>query len=225
MEPEAAKPPKQPGCEEPETTYGAEPSAPRPKQIKIRLADGKERTIQHMMATSYWSPDGKPISANQMVEKLFGELPRFFKDEEELRRIWSQPSTRRALLQNLADKGFGADQLAEMSRLINAENSDVYDVLAYVAYARATMSREERADTHRPIIFSKYEPKLQAFLDFVLSQYVKQGVEELDEDKLGALVQLKYHTVDDAAKALGGVPAIRETFIGFQRYLYSSDRR
>jgi type I restriction enzyme R subunit len=225
IEPETAKPPKQPGCEEPETTYGAEPSAPRPKQIKIRLADGKERTIQHMMATSYWSPDGKPISANQMVEKLFGELPRFFKDEEELRRIWSQPSTRRALLQNLADKGFGADQLAEMSRLINAENSDVYDVLAYVAYARAPMSREERADTHRPIIFSKYEPKLQAFLDFVLSQYVKQGVEELDEDKLGALVQLKYHTVDDAAKALGGVPAIRETFIGFQRYLYSSDRR
>jgi type I restriction enzyme R subunit len=224
IEPETAKPPKQPGCEEPETPYAAEPGSPRPKQIKIRLADGKERTIQHMMATSYWSPDGKPISANQMMEKLFGELPRFFKDEEELRLIWSQPSTRKALLQSLAEKGFGADQLAEMSRLINAENSDVYDVLAYVAYARAPMSREERADTHRPIIFSKYESKLQTFLDFVLSQYVKQGVEELDEDKLGALVQLKYHTVADAAKALGGVPAIRDTFIGFQRYLYGPDR-
>ncbi len=51
-----------------------------------------------MMATSYWSPDGKPISANQMVENLFGELPRFFKDEDELRRLWSKPETRKALL-------------------------------------------------------------------------------------------------------------------------------
>ena len=60
------------------------------KKIKIKLADGKERTIQSMMATTLWSPDGKPISANQMIEKLFGELPRFFKDEDELRQALEQ---------------------------------------------------------------------------------------------------------------------------------------
>jgi type I restriction enzyme, R subunit len=85
----------------------------RPKKIIIKLADGKERVIQHMMATSYWSPDGKPISANQMVERLYGELPRFFKDEDELRRLWSKPDTRKALLQSLAEKGFGPEQLLE----------------------------------------------------------------------------------------------------------------
>ena len=65
----------------------------RSKKIRIKLADGKERTIQHMMATTFWSPDGKPISAAQFVEKLFGEVPRFFKDEDELRRIWSRTSS------------------------------------------------------------------------------------------------------------------------------------
>ena len=56
--------------------------------------------------------------------------------------------------------------------------------------------------------------------DFVLAQYVAQGVEELDQDKLGSLLQLKYHSVPDAIDQLGKVPLIRDTFVGFQRYLY-----
>jgi type I restriction enzyme R subunit len=220
MEPVVAepKPPKQIGCEEEGTDY--EPPPERPKQIKIKLADGKERTIQHMMATSYWSPDGKPISANQMIEKLFGELPHFFKDEDELRRLWSKPDTRKALLQALTDKGFGQDRLTEISRIINADKSDVFDVLAYVAFALAPITRSERVETRKNGILGRYDAKLQAFLDFVLAQYVEQGVGELDQEKLGDLLQLKYHTVSDAADQLGGVSAIRDTFIGFQQYLY-----
>jgi type I restriction enzyme R subunit len=173
-----------------------------------------------MMATSYWSPDGKPISANQMIEKLFGELPRFFKDEDELRRLWSKPDTRKALLQGLAEKGFGPEQLGEISRMINAENSDVFDVLAYIGFALAPITRSERVHTRKRNILARYDIKLQAFLDFVLMQYERQGVTELDQEKLGDLLQLKYHTVMDAAEQLGGVPVIRDTFVGFQRYLY-----
>lgn len=227
MEPEVAAPksPKQPGCEEEEgPDYEPESTTERPKQIRIRLADGKERTIQHMMATSYWSPDGKPISANQMIEKLFGELPAFFKDEDELRKIWSRPDTRRALLQSLSDKGFGHDQLAEISRMINAERSDVFDVLAYIAFARPPISREERVDNRKPIILSRYEPTLQAFLDFVLAQYIKQGVEELDDAKLGPLLELKYHSVEDATRSLGAAGKIRDTFVGFQQFLYAPEK-
>jgi len=181
-----------------------EPPPERPKKIKIKLADGKERSIQSMMATTFWSPDGKPISAAQFVERLFGELPRFFKDEDELRRLWSKPNTRKALLDGLADKGFGAGELCEISRLIDAEKSDVFDVLAYIAFALAPITRSERAETHKTKIFSRYDGKLQAFLDFVLAQYVRQGVEELDEEKLASLVQLKYHTIANAADELGG---------------------
>src|SRR6185369_13737023 len=126
---EPAEPkPKKPGEAGADTTEGdgdGDGPTERPKKIKIKLADGKERTIQNMIATSYWSPDGKPISATQMVERLFGEIPRFFKDEDELRQIWSKPDTRKALLDGMTEKGFGRVQLAEISRLINAENSDV----------------------------------------------------------------------------------------------------
>ena len=222
MEPTPARPrePGEPGDglkDRPQTDY--EPPE-RPKKIVIKLADGKERVIQHMMATSYWSPDGRPISANQMIEKLFGELPRFFKDEDELRRLWCKPDTRKALLQSLAEKGFGSDQLTEISRMISAEKSDVFDVLAYIAFALAPVTRSERVEAHKANILGRYDAKLQVFLDFVLAQYVEQGVGELDQDKLGALLQLKYHTIDDATAQLGSVPLIRDTFTGFQRYLY-----
>jgi type I restriction enzyme, R subunit len=197
-----------------------EPPPERPKKIIINLADGKERSIQHMMATTFWSPDGKPISAAQFVERLFGELPLFFKDEDELRRIWSRPDTRKTLLAGLAEKGFSGEQLSEISRMINAEKSDLFDVLAYIAFALAPITRSQRVETRRSDIFSRYDSRLQAFLDFVFGQYVKEGVGEPDQEKLGNLLELKYHTIDDAAAQLGGVPTIRDTFIGFQQYLY-----
>jgi len=191
-----------------------------PQKIKIKLADGKERTIQHIMATTFWSPDGKPMSAAEFIERLFGELPELFKDEDELRRIWSKPDTRKALLESLSEKGYGDEQLGEIRRIIDAEKSDLYDVLAYIAYSLSPITRAERVETRKELIFSHYDEKLQAFLDFVLAQYVNEGVGELAEDKLPDLLELKYHAVNDAAAELGGTTVIREAFIGFQQYLY-----
>lgn len=195
----------------------------RSKRIKIKLADGKERHIQSMMATTFWSPDGRPMSANQFIEKLFGELPYFFKNEDELRKIWSLPDTRKALLQSLAEKGFGAEQLAEISKMINAEKSDVFDVLAYIAFALAPITRSERVEARKTNILQRYDTKLQSFLDFVLAQYVKQGVEELDQEKLTSLLVLKYQSIPDAIDELGGVPLIKDSFVGFQRFLYDEN--
>ncbi len=97
------------------------------KKAKVKLADGKSRTIQHMVVTSFWHPDGTPMSAQQFMEALFGKLPDFFTDEDELRALWSAPDTRKKLLEGLAEKGFGKDQLAEMQKIIDAEKSDLFD--------------------------------------------------------------------------------------------------
>ncbi len=199
---------------------GGEDEPPRPRKLKIKLADGKERTIQHMTATTYWSVDGRPMSAAEFVARLFGELPALFKDEDELRALWSQPDTRRALLDSLAEKGYGREQFREIERLIDAEKSDLYDVLAYIAFALSPITRQERADASLTFISAHYDPKLQAFLEFVLSQYVKEGVGELDRAKLPHLLELKYRDIRDAANALGGVADVRNAFVGFQHQLY-----
>jgi type I restriction enzyme R subunit len=191
------------------------------KRAKIKLADGKERTIQHMMVTSFWHPDGTPMSAQQFMELLYGKLPDFFKNEDELRVLWSEPDTRKKLLQGLSDKGFGNDQLTEMQKIIDAEKSDIFDVLAHVAYAMAPLTREERAAKAKVLISSRFNNKQQAFLDFVLSHYVAVGVEELDQEKLTPLLKLKYHdSIPDAVRDLGKPDEIGKVFAGFQKYLY-----
>jgi type I restriction enzyme R subunit len=193
----------------------------RPAKIKIKLADGKARTIQHMMCTTFWHPDGTPMSAQQFMEMLFGKLPDFFKNEAELRRLWSVPDTRKKLLQGLAEKGFGGEQLAEMQRIIDAEKSDLFDVLAHVAYALPPLTREQRAARAKLDISTHFNSKQQIFLDFVLSHYVNVGVEELDQDKLTPLLLLKYHnSIADALDDLGKAEEIGRAFAGFQKYLY-----
>jgi type I restriction enzyme R subunit len=94
-------------------------------KLKIKLSDGKEREIQHMIQTSFWSADGKPISAEEFLHNLFGKLPEFFKDEDELRKIWSNPITRKVLLDKLAEAGYGMNELKTLQQLIDAENSEV----------------------------------------------------------------------------------------------------
>jgi type I restriction enzyme, R subunit len=124
------------------------------------------------------------------------------------------------MLEGLAEKGYSQEQLAELKSMINAGESDLYDVLAYIAYARAPISREERVKAHRKRIFTHYGDKQNEFLDFVLDQYIRQGVGELDELKLPHLIELKYHALADAVTELGQVKSIREMFIGFQKHLY-----
>jgi len=199
---------------------GPEPG-PRPQRVKVKLADGKERTIQHMMSTTFWHPDGTPMSAQQFMEMLFGKLPEFFKNEAELRAIWSAPDTRKKLLQGLAEKGFGRDQLAEMQKIIDAEKSDLFDVLANVAYAMPPLTRQERAASAKAGISAHFNARQQAFLDFVLSHYVNVGVDELDQEKLTPLLRLKYKdSIADALADLGRPDEIGKIFAGFQKYLY-----
>jgi type I restriction enzyme R subunit len=131
------------------------------------------------------------------------------------------PAIRRKLLEGLAEKGFGKDQLSEMQKIIDAEKSDLFDVLAHVAYALAPQTREERADRAMAMISENFKPKQKVFLDFVLSQYVAVGVEELDQAKLTPLLKLKYHdSIADAVADLGRPDEIAKAFGGFQQYLY-----
>jgi type I restriction enzyme R subunit len=172
------------------------------------------------MSMSFWHPDGTPMSAQQLMEMLFGKLPEFFQSEEELRRMWRAPDTRSKLLAGLAEKGFGPAQLAEMQKIIDAEKSDLFDVLAHVAYALPTVTREARAASAGPLIAWHFSDKQRGFLNFVLDQYVKVGVDVLVPEKLSPLLRLKYHNaIADAVADLGPPAAFGETFHGFQQYL------
>ena len=94
-------------------------------------------------------------------------------------------------------------------------------MLAHVAYALPPETREERASRAHVAIHAEFDSRQQAFLDFVLAHYVREGVQELDQDKLAPLLKLRYHdSIHDAIADLGRTEDIRRVFAGFQKYLY-----
>ncbi|MCA0380993.1 MAG: DEAD/DEAH box helicase family protein [Bacteroidetes bacterium] len=200
-----------------------EPGEPKPfkQKIKVKLAKGKDRQIQFTSQTSFWSADGRPISAEEFLSNLFGELPKLFKDEEELRKLWSNPITRKVLLENLESAGFPKDDLLTLQKLVDMENSDLYDVLEYVFNGDyIAMTREDRAKAAEATIFALLNDKQKEFITFVLSKYIETGVDELDQEKLPILLTNKYQSLEDAKEILGDVANISRLFIEFQEHLY-----
>ena len=224
LEPEPREPKPYPTPEPKDKPDVENPDEPRPKKkrVKVKLRDGKERTIQHTVQTSFWSADGKPVSAEEFLNNLFGELPKLFKDEEELRKLWSNPITRRTLLEKLEEVGFPKSDLVTLQKLVNMENSDLYDVLEYVFNGDyIAMTRESRAKAAEATIFGLINEKQKEFISFVLSKYIETGVDELDQEKLPILLTNKYQSLEDAREILGEIPEIRSLFIEFQEHLYN----
>lgn len=218
-EPKPPTPPKEP--KEPNDGDDEGEEKEKHKRIKVKLKDGKEREIQSMISTSFWSADGKPISAEEFLNNLFGELPNLFKSEDELRTLWSNPLTRRTLLEKLDAAGFGKDELTTLQKLIDAEKSDLFDVLEYVFNSDIKpITREARVAAAQATIFALLDNKQREFIEFVLSKYIETGVEELDQDKLPILLTNKYQSLEDAKEILGEVANIKCLFIEFQQHLY-----
>jgi type I restriction enzyme, R subunit len=211
-------PPQGPDGTPPPGNGGDGPQPPA-EMLEIELADGH---IVNIAASTFWGPDGKPMSAKDFIERMFGELPDLFKDEDELRALWGDPDTRTALIERLAERGYDALVLMQIRAAIMAEKSDLFDVLAYVAYASEPMTREARAEQGTVEIGLAYDEKLAAFLNYVLGQYVETGVEDLDRSKLPDYLKIKFGTFAEGARELGGAEVVAGAFVGFQKHLYSS---
>ena len=154
------------------------------------------------------------------MQQLFGDLGSMVTSEGELRSIWSDPDRREAFMQRLIEMGYDTDRLEEMRRLIDAPDSDIFDVLAYVRFTLAPLARAERASAARKSGLNGYEAEMREFLDYVLNAYVAHGIEELAPRKISDFLRIRYGGVNDAKRVLGGVPSIRDAFIKIQSHLY-----
>lgn len=217
--PEPREPKKKTSGDEP-TDKPDEPSGRR-EMVRIKLADGKERQLQSISSTMFYSVDGKPMSLIEFIQSLYNTLalPEFFKDEAELRALWSAPVTRQRLLERLEGAGFSKSDLIEIQTLIDAKDSDLFDVLEYIRFALAPVSRKERSE----ISVSKLDELTEnqrAFIEFLADQYEARGVDELEESRLERLLEAKYSNVVDGIGKLGGVDVVRKLFLNFQANLY-----
>ena len=110
----------------------------------------------------------------------------------------------------------------KLQEIIDAEHCDLFDVLEYIAYLKQPGTRAARVNTSEQKIYNLLNEQQRQFVRYVLNNYIEEGVDELDENKLGVILQPKYGTLPDAQRQLGSINEIRTTFIDFQQHLYSA---
>ena len=224
VRPEPGEPPAQPPEPDPDEPTTPEPEGPEgepTRMTRVALGPGRARNIRYVSTTTYWF-DGQQISAEAFLQRLFGDLAALLPDEDALRQTWSDPGRRKALLARLEEMGYDAERLADMRRLIEAPDSDIFDVLAYVRFELAPQTRAGRAGRVRNEDLAAHEAEMRAFLDQVLGHYVARGVGELDLERLGGLLSARYGTIRDARSHLGDIVAIQAAFADLQRALYKA---
>ncbi|KLI18032.1 EcoAI/FtnUII family type I restriction enzme subunit R [Brachyspira hyodysenteriae] len=194
--------------------------------IKITLGDGREVELYDNGTLFYDKNSQKMISSDEFIKTFLGIIPSFFKSEQDLRKIWKDPSTREKLLKRFEEKGYTLDdEFKKMQELLNAENSDIFDVIEYIAgYNNKLITRKERADKCIEQIKNQYEERQLAFIEFVLNEYKYNGIKELYLQKIGDLLIFKYGTIQDAAKTINmNLEDIKNLFYNFQKHLYNID--
>ena len=134
--------------------------------------------------------------------------------------MWANPITRRELLKKLGENGCSKADLLKLQEMIDAKDCDLFDVLEYINYAREPITRQERVSKAEDNIHAFLKSEHREFIDFVLNNYIKGGVEELDDRKLGTIITNKYQSNIDAERELGDLDEVKDVFIKFQEYLY-----
>ena len=221
-EPQGPRPPPtgpEPGPDDPGEP-GGEEEPPREKVV-VKLSDGSVRNIKYIASTTYWSPEGKPISAQEFLKRLFGDLKGILADEDQLRIVWSDPDNRERFLEQLSDRGYDGDRLDDIRRLIDAADSDLFDVLSYILFTNPPKTRHERADSVRSDGMTDAQDETKALLLAILAAYEERGESELATKKLGTFLTARYGSVSEGKSKLGGLAAAKEAFLAMQAALYS----
>ena len=190
------------------------------KQIRVTLSYGRQVCLSTDWEEFVWFGD-ELISLEQFIKLLFEKLPTFFDSPESLRAQWSHPETRKALLDQLNREGFPEEKLEMVRRVLEMEDCDIFDILEYLAFATSPLERIKRVELVRADYYRKQTAQQQAFLDFVMSYYVRNGYKELSIDALPKLLEIHYGTAYDATKQLDmSVNQIMGLYLDFQKQLY-----
>ncbi len=216
--PEPPEGPEPPG----EGGDGPEPPPPPEPKIVVKLADGKEREIRYLRSTSYWDADGKPISAAEFLERLFGDLKGIIADEDALRLVWSDPDNREHFLAQLEDRGYDEDKLNDIRLLVDAQDSDLFDVLSYIMFTTSPLTRQDRADHLTDGGLDEFPGEMKTLLVSILQAYIEDGERELATSKLIQFLTARYGSVSEGKAVLGELSEVKDAFRRMQADLYAN---
>ena len=191
------------------------------EKIFVKLGDNREIKIINI-ETRYLDPStGKHLSSEDFIKKILGELPKFYKNEHDLRLAWANPETRENFLKNLEYIWLDREQIENLKKNFEAEKSDIFDILAYISYGNEMKNRDERSKIAKSIL-EKYEnPKAKDFLQFLLELYEREWIMNFKKDGLSSKIELfNRWLAREIAAEFGWVKELKQAYYDLQREIY-----
>ena len=193
---------------------------PKNNLIDIKLSNGRRLSLETTWEQKIFFGD-EFISLDEYVKKLFGRIPEFFSDADDLREKWSNPETREQLLRTLDEAGFAEDKLNLLRNMLKLQKCDLLDVLEYIAYNSTPIERAKRVEIVKQQYVDALEKEQREFDNLILEYYASNGFKELGSDKLKTFINIKFNSMRDAKERLNmSVADIREHYFKLQRRLY-----
>ena len=193
---------------------------PQTNLIDIKLSDGRRLSLETNWEQKIFFGD-EFISLDEYVKKLFGRIPEFFSDADDLREKWSNPETREQLLRTLDEAGFAEDKLNLLRNMLKLQKCDLLDVLEFIAYNSTPIERVKRVEIVKKQYVDALNKEQREFDNLILEYYASNGFKELGSDKLKTFINIKFNSMRDAKERLNmSVTDIREHYFELQRRLY-----
>jgi type I restriction enzyme R subunit len=195
---------------------------PKTNTVDIKLSNGRKLSLETTWEQKIFFGD-EFLSLDEYVKKLFGRIPEFFSDADDLREKWSNPETREQLLRTLDEAGFAEDKLNLLRNMLKLQKCDLLDVLEYIAYNSTPIERVKRVELVKKQYVDALNKEQREFDNLILEYYASNGFKELGSDKLKTFINIKFNSMRDAKERLNmSVADIRAHYFELQRRLYSA---
>ena len=191
------------------------------EKLRVRLADNREIKVIDI-ETRYLDPvSWKHLNSEDFLKKIIWELPAFYKDEHQLRMLWSNPETRDELLQKLSKVWLDTEQLEDLKNIFEAKWSDIFDILAHLSFNSDIKYRSERSIYGEDIVWKYSSLKAKEFLEFLLDLYVKNWILDFRKDGLSSKISLfNKWQAREIAEEFWGIKQLKSAYYELQESLY-----
>ena len=162
----------------------------------------------------YLDKDGR-LTAESLRDFTKKELKKHFASLDDFLGRWNAAERKRAIVEELRDRGLALDMLAE------GECLDPFDLICHLAFDAKPLTRRERAaNVRKRDAFTKYGKQARAVLNALLDKYADEGVIDFDTKVLQIPPFTELGTPVQLINAFGGRDEFLEAARDLQSALY-----
>ena len=198
-------PPPEPGTENGGEVDPPNPPTNPPKTRQIYEVSHVDVEVEGT-SVQYLDENGKLVTAKFVDYTRRGILDAF-QSEADFLEVWNGPKEKKAIFDELAQRGVDMDLLR---RELKNPDADEFDLICEVAFGRAPMTRQMRASrARRGAFLEKYQGVAREVLDLLISIYAREGIQEVDN--IAVLKSQEF-------VPLGGMVKVVKAFGGKDKY-------